>query len=1167
MPPFIPRKRRLSTPPAESPPIKKAKPSLFDTLDAHDRHRPKRDTKALLDHLEGSSSDLSLSDVTSSEEEFEDAFQTQQNGRNSKKSNGVTHHEEEEDIDWEDAMQAEASAETPGTSRRFSPSSPGGDLELTLDKGQTGMSFSVARDKKKGPSKIERQIRISTHCMHVQSLMFHNLMRNAWICDKEVQQTLVKQLPAQMKREVETWKRNSGIPVEEAGQSKTSSTGRKKPGIQGKGKGRGSQESRRQIQRDWGNPAERQETGQPNMSRGDPIIRLLRYLAAYWKKRFRITAPSLRKQGYKPLPTLEQEIKSFQNDRNNQEEHGERIGSLKDFRQCARQCEGSRDVGAHLFTALVRGLGIEARMVASLQPVGYGWTKAEEATIKAKKPASSAVKQEKKGADDEEEEGQDSSDTSLSSETKRPEKTLDRRQAKPPSKPRRSVGSQNARGIKTAPIDISDSSDLSALSGGSKDAENDDDSVIDVTPSVPVRKPSKPYDLDMIFPTYWTEVISQLTNEVYPVEPLLLRPPVATGQDQLAAFEPRGAKAEKAKLVMAYVIGFSSDGTAKEVTTRYLKRHMWPGRTKGSRLPVERVAVVDRRGKVLRHEEYDFFKRLIGCYARPHNKRTLVDDIEDAKDLKAIRPVKKEAKEGEETLQGYKQSAEFVLERFLRREEALKRGAKPVKTFVSGKRDKTIEEPVYRRKDVFVCKTSESWHKEGREIKEGQTPMKMVPIRAVTLIRKREVEEAERDTGEKPKQGVYSVDQTNYIIPPPIENGIIPKNAYGNIDCFVPSMVPEGAVHIPLRRTMNICKRLGIDFAEAVTGFEFGNKRAVPVVEGVIVAIEHEHAVIDIWEKDEEERRIKEEGKREKMALSMWRKLLMGMRIAERVRDEYGEDENGDIRDQINPFTNRNKTIKADKVAADRVGIFSDHADENMGGGFMVDDEDEKEHADPKHLDPLEVQEEDEGGGFLIEEEEEDAIVPTTKPIPEPQFIFNHQHSDSEESEDNSSNVNSDVVKNKKRTPTTKGADRKSRKPTGKTSPAKRPGRKPSKPVPASDMPASDVEPETESDFSGPDPVPTTQRSSRRTARAPSKRESAKQKSTPLKSEYFLPTDQVEDQISDDSSESSDEADAYNPKSAHGRSRKEIASASASASAIPQKVVSKRGRGRPRKTM
>ena len=218
----------------------------------------------------------------------------------------------------------------------------------------------------------------------------------------------------------------------------------------------------------------------------------------------------------------------------------------------------------------------------------------------------------------------------------------------------------------------------------------------------------------------------------------------------------------------------------------------------------------------------------------------------------------------------------------------------------------------------------------------------MVPIRAVTLTRKREVEEAERDSGEKQKQGLYARNQTEWIIPPPIEDGRIPKNAYGNIDCFVPTMVPRGAVHIPLRKTVMICKKLGIDYAEAVTGFEFGNKMAVPVIEGVVVAEKHENLVIDRWEKEEKERKIKEEGKREKMALGTWRKLLMGLRIIQRVEEEYGGNPDADIKEASNPFTNQGKGQRA------RLEVHTSHNapakrspvidDEELGGGFIIED-------------------------------------------------------------------------------------------------------------------------------------------------------------------------------------------------------------------------------------
>ncbi|KAH6868628.1 hypothetical protein BKA58DRAFT_387258 [Alternaria rosae] len=44
----------------------------------------------------------------------------------------------------------------------------------------------------------------------------------------------------------------------------------------------------------------------------------------------------------------------------------EGIESLKDFRKVTRYCKGSRDVGELLFTALLQGLSIKARIIVSL---------------------------------------------------------------------------------------------------------------------------------------------------------------------------------------------------------------------------------------------------------------------------------------------------------------------------------------------------------------------------------------------------------------------------------------------------------------------------------------------------------------------------------------------------------------------------------------------------------------------------------------------------------------------------------------------------------------------------------------------------------------------------------------------------------------------------------
>ncbi|KAI1615017.1 xeroderma pigmentosum group C-complementing protein [Exophiala viscosa] len=902
MPPFIPRKRPSASPPASFKPIKRAR--LADVLDAESRNIPGL-KKSKTFSLGSDDSDSSLSDIDS--DEFEEVSAPVKQPQ--LPADDDEEEEEDEDIEWEDTHK-------PEEPREFRPL-PEGGVQLVFRKDDNEIDYGTAAAAtagKKGPTKREKETRLRAHQMHVQLLLWHNSIRNRWISDNTVQKTLVEQLPPQIRKEVEKWKRASGLidPEIEAKKKTPKSKGRKAK----------TKSADPRQERDWGRPSQRLEKGKADMSNGDPLISLLKVLAAYWKKRFAITAPGLRKRGYGTKQALRQTIYSFRNDEHDQEEHGERIRNLQEFRDTAKICEGSRDVGAQLFTALLRGLGIESRLVASLQPTGFGWTKAEQQL--PRKPAKAV----QVDTSSEESDVEESISISEITQTKK--------------RPGRQAASASGtrRGPSKTTIDLSSEAEESQVEA---DAE-EDQSVVDVTPSMPKERPSK-YDRDNFFPIYWTEAISPITNKVLPVSPLVLTSAVASTPEILATFEPRGAKAEKAKTVMSYVIAYSFDGTAKDVTVRYLRKRIWPGKTKGFRIPAEKIAIYNKHGKVKRYEDYDWFKRAMSGYERPHRLRTAVDDVEDASDLVPQLPEKKEVKEDVDTLQSLKASADFVLERFLRREEALRPGAKPDRMFVSGKADNLKEEPVYLRSDVERCLTAESWHKEGRRPKAGETPLKLVPVRAVTLTRKREAEEHERMTGEKQMQGLYSCDQTEYIIPPPIKDGIIPKNAYGNIDCFVPSMVPRGAVHIPLKATVRICKKLDIDFAEAVTGFEFGNKRAVPVCTGVVVAKENEKAVREAWTIYNEEQRRKEETKMEKLVLDLWRKFVMGLRIRERVQDAYG-----DVIDQHSTDAagnSKDQPINLEDDVDTPGGALPFVNDDDFGGGFIVDDE---EPAVPDHL-------------------------------------------------------------------------------------------------------------------------------------------------------------------------------------------------------------------------
>ncbi|KAK3678366.1 hypothetical protein LTR78_001663 [Recurvomyces mirabilis] len=967
MPPHVSRKRARSPSPAPRPssnnkatgktPTKRAKPTLFETADAPAKRRKTlEDKKNLLDELNADDDDDLVSEADSDDFEDVPAAKRRKTAKEQDGNDGEDADESEEEddgMDWEDVAQNHSSAQpTPGPSTEHEIA----DVSFSL-KDDGGVVDEGVRipGLKKGPTKKEKAARYYSHCLHVQALLWHNTVRNGWLNDKGVQKMLVKGLPEGVKREVVRWREAMGTSSKEELKAKkdaATAQARSKKGRKGKDKGHG---------RDWNHGAEHAEQGVPNMSAGDPLLRLLKVLTAYWRKRFTITAPGLRKQGYMSIKRMRDEIKHWQANKTDMEEHGERIENIDQLRHCAEECEGSRDVGAQLFAALLRSLGLETRLVANLQPVGLGFSKAEEANAKKlKSKATQAAK------------GEAMSDSDVAVITPKKASAKKAKSSKKQDRPAR----KSIRGNQTKPINIDDSD--SPLSDAPSDAgvaavdEDDEISLIDITPATMKRKPNKKYDRELAFPNYWVEVCSPISHKYIPVDPIVLST-IASNDDLLQTFEPRGKKAEIGKQVMAYTIAFSSDGSAKDVTVRYLRKHQLPGKTKGMRLPAEKRPVYNKKGKVKRYEEYDWFRTVMSHYDRPENKRTAADDLEEQTDLRPQKPEKQEKEVEKESLQWYKQSAEFILEQHLRREEAILPDSESVKTFTAGKGDKAKEFPVFLREDVVTCKTVESWHKEGRALKKGQHPMKIVPMRAVTLIRKREMEDALRETGEKLKQGLYSWDQTDWIIPDPIKDGVIPKNAFGNMDVYMPTMVPKGAVHVPLKGTAKLCRRLEIDYAEACTGFEFGKQRAVPVLTGVVVADEHEILVRDAWKVEQEEVKRKEDTKRTAAALQWWRKMLLGLRVLERMRIDYADS--GGKEEEMNPFVMKAKREGKSVASKSKAAPEDAVEDDDQGGGFFLPGHDEEEV--PQTRAKADAQIDDmEGGGFMAVSEDEEMHAP-----------------------------------------------------------------------------------------------------------------------------------------------------------------------------------------------
>lgn len=125
---------------------------------------------------------------------------------------------------------------------------------------------------------------------------------------------------------------------------------------------------------------------------------------------------------------------------------------------------------------------------------------------------------------------------------------------------------------------------------------------------------------------------------------------------------------------------------------------------------------------------------------------------------------------------------------------------------------------------------------------------------------------------------------------------------------------------------------LGIDYAEALTGFEFRGRHGTAVLRGIVVATEYREAVEAVIEGFLDEKAQAEEDARTLAALKMWKRFLIGLRIKERV-DMYeveGEDKKDTAEEEM-----PNLYDEEDDDVDD--GMESEEYIEDGAGGFLLE--------------------------------------------------------------------------------------------------------------------------------------------------------------------------------------------------------------------------------------
>jgi len=147
----------------------------------------------------------------------------------------------------------------------------------------------------------------------------------------------------------------------------------------------------------------------------------------------------------------------------------------------------------------------------------------------------------------------------------------------------------------------------------------------------------------------------------------------------------------------------------------------------------------------------------------------------------------------------------------------------------------------------------------------------------------------------RPELELFGEWQTSEYIPPIAKDGIVPCNEYGNVDLFKPEMLPHGCVHIVEPNAARLCKKLGINYAEAITGFDAHGSGSHPVIEGIVICKEHEESLRDAIEQQKQITIEKEIKKKDDRIYKNWRKLIRGLIIRQNLAKKYADDDGGEL--------------------------------------------------------------------------------------------------------------------------------------------------------------------------------------------------------------------------------------------------------------------------------
>ncbi|XP_060017041.1 DNA repair protein complementing XP-C cells isoform X3 [Lagenorhynchus albirostris] len=301
---------------------------------------------------------------------------------------------------------------------------------------------------------------------------------------------------------------------------------------------------------------------------------------------------------------------------------------------------------------------------------------------------------------------------------------------------------------------------------------------------------------------------------------------------------------------VTYIVGIDSDGWLRDVTQRYDPAWM----------------TVTRKCRV----DAAWWAETLRPYRSPLVEREQKEDQEfQARHLDQPLPT---------VIGMYKNHPLYALKRHLLKYEAIYPETAAILGYCRG-------EAVYSRDCVHTLHSKDTWLKQARVVRLGEVPYKVVKGYSNRARRARLAEPQLQDYNDL---GLFGKWQTEEYQPPVAVDGKVPRNEFGNVYLFLPGMMPVGCVQLNLPNLHRVARKLNIDCAQAVTGFDFHKGYSHPITDGYIICEEYKDVLLAAWENEQALIEKKEKEKREKRALGNWKLLVKGLLIRERLRLRYG---------------------------------------------------------------------------------------------------------------------------------------------------------------------------------------------------------------------------------------------------------------------------------------